>query len=62
MPRTPLPDDWAGLPDDALLDVRMADLPLTISGTIAARIAQLHQELQARGVRSEEHTSELQSH
>ena len=50
MPRTPLPDDWAGLPDDALLDVRMADLPLTISGTIAARIAQLHQELQARGV------------
>lgn len=50
MPRTPIPADWAGLSDEALLDLRMADLPLVIGGTLAARIAQLRAELDARGL------------
>ncbi|HVZ22153.1 MAG TPA: putative zinc-binding metallopeptidase [Vicinamibacterales bacterium] len=50
MPRVPLPPDWADLPDEALLDVRLCDLPLTIEGTLADWIAQLRQELDSRGV------------
>jgi hypothetical protein len=50
MPRVLLPPDWADLPDEALLDVRLCDLPLTIEGTLADWIAQLRQELESRGV------------
>jgi hypothetical protein len=50
MPRPPIPADWAGLSDEALLDLRMADLPLSIGGTLAARIAKLRGELGARGL------------
>jgi hypothetical protein len=50
MPRLPLPRDWAELDDEHLLDVRMADLPLAIEGTLADRIAQIRDELEARGL------------
>jgi hypothetical protein len=50
MPRRPLRDDWPELGDEALLDLRMADLPLAIEGTMAERIAQLRAELDARGL------------
>src|SRR5262245_30031588 len=40
-----LREDWAELSDEALLDLRMADLPLRIEGTLADRIAQLRAEL-----------------
>ena len=43
--------DWADLDDEALLDVRMADLPLTIEGTLAERIQQLRSELESRDLR-----------
>ncbi len=49
MGRSPLPPDWAVLPDDQLLDIRLADLPLQIEGTtLGDRVAQLRQELAAR--------------
>ena len=51
MPRPPLGDEWADFGDEQLLDVRMADLPLRIEGTLAGRIAQLREELDARGLR-----------
>src|SRR5689334_6358401 len=51
MPRARLPHDWPSLPDDELLDVRMCDLPLTIEGSLAERIAQLREEMTAKGVR-----------
>jgi hypothetical protein len=51
MPRPPLGDEWLDFGDEQLLDVRMADLPLTIEGTLAGRIGQLRQELEARGLR-----------
>ena len=51
MPRRVLRDDWAESGDEPLLNIRMADLPLTIEGTMADRIAQLRGELDARGVR-----------
>lgn len=50
MPRTPLPATWPDLPDEQLLDARMADLPLAIEGTLADRIAQLRAELHERGL------------
>ena len=50
MARTLLDPDWATLPDEALLDVRMADLPLALDGTMAARLDQLRGELAARGL------------
>ena len=50
MPKTRVPPDWATLPEDQLLDLRMADLPLTIEGTLAGRIGQLREELAARGL------------
>jgi len=55
MPRLPLPRDWADLDDERLLDVRMSDLPLTIEGTLAERIAQIRAELGARGLRAPLH-------
>jgi hypothetical protein len=51
MPRLPPRHDWAELNDEALLDVRMADLPLAIEDTLAERVAQLGEELEARGLR-----------
>ena len=51
MARTPLRDDWPDLHDEALLDVRMKDLPLAIDETLAGRVAGLEQELEARGLR-----------
>jgi hypothetical protein len=51
MARPPLGTDWPDLPDEALLDIWMADLPLQIEGTLAARITQLRDELESRGLR-----------
>jgi hypothetical protein len=48
MRRPPLRSDWSDLDDEALLDIRMCDLPLAIEGTIAERIAELRGELGAR--------------
>jgi hypothetical protein len=51
MARPPLRTDWPDLPDEALLDVWMADLPLQIEGTLATRITQLREELESCGLR-----------
>jgi len=49
VPAPALPPDWTALPDEALLELRLADLPLSIAGTtLAARIDQLQAELAAR--------------
>jgi hypothetical protein len=51
MPRASLPADWPALPDEQLLDVRLADLPLRIEGTtLGDRISQLREELAERGL------------
>jgi hypothetical protein len=51
MARSPLPPDWPALPDEQLLDARMADLPIRIEGTVLGdRIAQLRDELSTRGL------------
>ncbi len=45
------PADWASLSDEALLDLRLCDLPIAIDGSwLEARIAALHDELAARGL------------
>lgn len=45
----PIPPDWADFPDEQLLDLRMADLPLAIeTSMLAERVDQLRQELAAR--------------
>ena len=44
-------DDWPEFGDEPLLDIRLADLPLRIEGTLAGRIDQLRGELDARGLR-----------
>jgi hypothetical protein len=46
--RSSPPEDLESLDDDRLLEVRMSDLPVTIEGTLAERIAQLHEELSER--------------
>ena len=51
MRKSSLRDDWPDLDDEALLDVRMADLPLTIEGTLAERVAQLRREIDERGLK-----------
>jgi hypothetical protein len=51
MPRARIPHDWPSLPDDSLLDVRMCDLPLAIEGPLADRVAQLRDEMAAKGLR-----------
>jgi hypothetical protein len=49
MSRSAVPPDWAALPDEQLLDVRMRDLPIQIEGTtLGDRIQQLRDELAAR--------------
>jgi len=50
MPRRTLRDNWPEMADEELLDVRMADLPLSIGDTLAERIAQLREELRGRGL------------
>jgi hypothetical protein len=43
--------NWYELPDEALLDLRLAALPLSIQGTMMeGRVAQLRAELSARGL------------
>ena len=45
------PPDWASYSDDQLLQVRMCDLGVTLSGTdLEVRIAQIGAELDARGL------------
>jgi len=51
MRRAPLRDDWPEQSDEQLLDVRLADLTLSIEGTLAARIDELRAELEARALR-----------
>lgn len=51
MPRTAAPADWADLPDEELLKLRLADLPVRIEGTVLeGRIAELRAELEAKGL------------
>ncbi len=45
-----LPPDWASAPDEALLDVRLCDLPLAIDGILAERTQRLQQELESNGL------------
>jgi Putative zinc-binding metallo-peptidase len=51
MRRAPLRDDWPEQSDEQLLDVRLADLKLSIEGTLATRIDELRTELEARALR-----------
>ncbi|MGE4067579.1 MAG: putative zinc-binding metallopeptidase [Vicinamibacterales bacterium] len=52
MPRTAVPANWAELPDEELLNLRVADLPVQIPGSpVEPRIAQLREELAGRGLR-----------
>lgn len=51
MARLHLRHDWADLDDTALQDLRLAELPLTIEGPLADRVAQLRRELEERGIR-----------
>jgi len=55
MRRPPVPADWASLPDEELLNLRMCDLPLRIEDTLAERTEQLRQELDAAGIRARVH-------
>src|SRR5262245_46871887 len=50
MPKRPVHETWPELDDDGLLDLRMADLPLVIEGTLAQRTEQLRDELRTRGL------------
>jgi len=48
---TPAPNDWAELPDEALLNLRLCDLPVAIAGSwLEDRVAALNAELDARGL------------
>jgi len=45
------PSDWADLPDEGLLDLRLCDLPVAIAGSwLEDRLAALNAELEARGL------------
>jgi hypothetical protein len=47
-----VPSNWADLPDEELLNLRLADLPIHIEGTVVeTRIVQLRAELEARELR-----------
>ena len=50
MPKRPVHETWPELGDDDLLELRMANLPLAIEGTLAQRTEQLRDELRARGL------------
>ena len=47
MPKpAPVPENWAELPDEQLLDLRMCDLPIALAGSVLqGRIAELQAEL-----------------
>ena len=46
-----VPPNWPDLPDEALLDLRLKDLPVTLASTVVeTRIDQLKRELAARGL------------
>ena len=48
--------DWIGLPNEQLLDLRICDLNLSLEGTVVDRcLQQLHRELQGRGLRLKPH-------
>lgn len=50
-PEAPRPEDWADLPDEALLDLRFNQLGLTIDGSwLEPRLATLNDEMAARGL------------
>ena len=52
MPRQTVPANWADLPDEELLNLRLADLPIHLEGTVVeSRIGQLRAELEARGLK-----------
>jgi hypothetical protein len=51
----PVPVDWASLPDEELLSLRMCDLPLRIEDTLAERTDQLRHELEGAGIRAPVH-------
>lgn len=52
MARSRVPPDWPELDDEELLDLRLAELPLSIEGSVLeARIAKLRAELEARELR-----------
>jgi hypothetical protein len=55
MPPPPVPAEWAALPDEELLNLRMGDLPLRIEDTLAERTEQLRHELDAAGIRAPVH-------
>jgi hypothetical protein len=56
VPRTAETPEWAGWPDDKLLDLRFCDLNLRIEGSqLEERIAQLYKELDQRGLRFRPH-------
>jgi hypothetical protein len=49
--RRAVPPNWPDLPDAALLDLRLSDLPLSLQGTMMeGRVEQLRAELLARGL------------
>jgi hypothetical protein len=50
-----MPSDWVSLPDEALLNVRMCDLPLQIDNELAERTEQLRRELRAAGLAASVH-------
>ncbi|NOT45943.1 MAG: hypothetical protein HOP14_15185 [Acidobacteria bacterium] len=50
MVRASLPADWATSADETLLDFRLADLPLSVEGTLAERVELLRSELRSRGL------------
>jgi hypothetical protein len=50
VPRRVPPRQIDDLDDEALLDLRMCDLPISIEGTLAERLAELRGDLDARGL------------
>jgi hypothetical protein len=51
LPSSEIPADWPQLPDEELLGLRLADLPLQIAGTtLEERLTRLSAELEARGL------------
>jgi hypothetical protein len=50
VPRRPPPRQLDDLDDDALLDLRMSDLPIAIENTLAERLDELRAELDAQGI------------
>lgn len=55
MPSPGLPENWDSLPDEALLDIRLCDLPVRIEDTLERRIQQLRDELTSAGLQAPVH-------